>query len=88
MEPPLYIPGRSIRSARKHREVLLARIICSDPSCPEEIEVAVESLDDLDGFVCECGFGFVLAQVAELRETSGAVISLPRRGPARSRRAA
>jgi len=68
--------------------MLLARIICSDPACTEEVEVTVESLDDLDGFVCECGFGFVLAQVSELREASGAVIPLPERRSTRNRRAA
>ena len=68
--------------------MLLARIVCSDPECTEELEVAVERLDQLDGFVCECGHGFVLIDVSSLREPGGSVISLPARRPASARRAA
>jgi hypothetical protein len=68
--------------------MLLARIVCSDPRCPEELEVAIEGLEDLDGFVCECGFGFQLMDVAELREAGGSVIALPARRRAPERRAA
>ena len=67
--------------------MLLARIICSDRDCTEEIEVTVERLDELDGFVCECGHGFVLAEVAELREDA-VVIPLPSPVRARERHAA
>ena len=67
--------------------MLLARIVCSDRECTEEIEVTVEHLDELDGFTCECGHGFVLAEVSELREDA-VVITLPRRVRARERRAA
>jgi hypothetical protein len=68
--------------------MLLARIVCSDPRCTEELEVAIEELDELDGFVCECGFGFVLMEVGELRSTGGSVVSLPKRRRAPERRAA
>lgn len=57
--------------------MLLARIVCSDPDCHEEIEVPIDRLDELDGFTCECGHGFVLASVAELAEPGGEVISIP-----------
>ncbi len=62
----------------------LARIICSDPGCTEEHEIAVNRLVQLDGFACECGFGFVLASVAEVAEPGGEVVSIatPRRGTA------
>jgi hypothetical protein len=43
----------------------LARVICSDPDCYEERELLVGSLAELDGFACECGYGFVLLAVAE-----------------------
>jgi hypothetical protein len=56
--------------------MLLAKIICSDPECYEEIEVPIESLDELDGFTCECSHGFVLASVAELREPGGELVSI------------
>ena len=68
--------------------MLLARIVCSDPSCIEELEVAVEELDELDGFVCECSHGFVLIEVAELRQPGGSLVSIPARRHAPERRAA
>jgi hypothetical protein len=72
--------------------MLLAMLACSDPGCYEEREVAVGDLEELDGLVCECGHGFVLISVSELREPGRAVVALaPRRsGPARrpDRRAA
>jgi hypothetical protein len=70
--------------------MLLAKIVCSDPDCEEEIEVTVESLIKLDGYVCECGHGFVLESVSELKEPGGAVISIATRREdlTRQRRAA
>ena len=56
--------------------MFLVTILCSDPGCDEEREIAVERLSQLDGFSCECGHGFVLAAVAELREAGGEVIAL------------
>jgi DNA-directed RNA polymerase subunit RPC12/RpoP len=41
----------------------VAHIHCSD--CPEEVEVLVDELHELDGLACECGYGFVLESVAE-----------------------
>jgi hypothetical protein len=64
--------------------MLLVTILCSDPDCDEEREIAVERLSELDGFSCECGHGFVLAAVAELREAGGEVIAI---GPRRARAA-
>ena len=68
--------------------MFLATIICSDRGCDEVREVAVERLSELDGFSCECGHGFVLAAVAELRETGGEVIALAPRRARDARRAA
>ena len=60
--------------------MLLATLVCSDPDCTEEIEIAVKRLVQLDGFVCDgCGHGFVLATVSELAAPGGEVISLARR---------
>jgi len=56
--------------------MLLATIICSDPDCHEEIELRIESLEELEGVVCDCGFGFVLASVAEVREPGGELVEL------------
>jgi len=64
-------------------------LVCSDSECTEELEVRVESLDELDGYLCDCGHGFVLLQVAELREAEpGRVVSLPERRRSPARRAA
>jgi hypothetical protein len=68
--------------------MLLARIVCSDPRCTEDLEVAVEDLDELDDFVCECGHGFVLMEVAELRSAGGTLHTLPVRERSARRRAA
>jgi hypothetical protein len=68
--------------------VFLAQIICSDPVCTEELEVTIENLDELDGFLCDCGHGFVLLTVSELRDVSGVVVSLPERRRVSGRRAA
>ena len=56
--------------------MLLATILCSDPGCDQAHEVAVETLDELEGFACDCGHGFVIAAVAELREPGGVVVPL------------
>jgi hypothetical protein len=70
--------------------VFIARIVCSDEACTEELEVTVENLDQLENYLCDCGHGFVLITVSELREAAGpgVVVSLPERGRARTRRAA
>ena len=70
--------------------MFIARIVCSDAACTEELEVMVERLDDLERYLCDCGHGFVLLTVSELRDAPGAgsVVSLPERQRAPSRRAA
>ena len=55
--------------------MLLATIICSDPECTEEVEIAVELLDELDGLSCECGYGYVLLSVSE-RAEPGEVVEI------------
>ena len=61
--------------------MLLAKIICSDPGCEEEHEIAVKRLMQLDGYVCECGYGFVLASVAEVSEPGGEIVSIAKKVP-------
>jgi hypothetical protein len=70
--------------------VFLATIICSDPGCTEEREIAIARLEELEGFACECGHGFVLAAVAELRASGGEVVAIEagRAAAGESRRAA
>ena len=80
----------AIRHGRHDSAMLLARIICSDAACTEELEVTIESLDQVDRYLCDCGHGFVLLTVSELREAParGVVVTLPERRRARARRAA
>ena len=71
---------RTIRWPRHDSGMLLARIICSDWECTEELEVRVEDLDELENYACDCGHGFVLLTVSELREEDrGQLVELPRR---------
>lgn len=64
--------------------MFVATIVCSDPGCDEEREIAVDRIEELDGFACECGHGFVLVAVAEMRESGGEVIAIETgREPAR-----
>jgi hypothetical protein len=67
--------------------MFLVTIVCSDPECSEEREVAVPDLDAVDGYVCECGHGFVVISVSELDQPGG-VLRFPERRPASHRRAA
>ena len=41
-----------------------AHIACSN--CPEEIELVIAELAELDGLTCECGYGFVLLALGEV----------------------
>jgi hypothetical protein len=70
--------------------MLLVTVVCSDPECEEEREIAVEELDAIDADVCDCGHGFVVISVSELAETppAGSLVSLPDRHRSPRRRAA
>jgi hypothetical protein len=70
--------------------MLLVTVVCSDPECIEEREIAVGELDEIENHVCDCSHGFVVVTVSELNEPdlSGSLISLPEREPAPNRRAA
>jgi hypothetical protein len=70
--------------------MLLARILCSDPACDEELEVVVDFVDQVDGLVCDCGHGFVLQSVSSLASKPAPLISLDlrRTAPRRSHRRA
>ena len=60
--------------------MFLARIECSDPECESELELVLEELDELHGLVCDCGYGFVLASVSELRRDDAKVVEIKFRG--------
>lgn len=63
-------------------------VVCS--ACNEETAVVVESIDDVEREVCECGYSFVVLSVAELEPVhvkQGELLDLPRRGAGLSRAA-
>lgn len=67
---------------------LSVAVVCS--ACEQETEVVVESLDDVEREVCECGYSFVVLSVAELEPVyaqKGQLVELPRRGRGLSRAA-
>jgi hypothetical protein len=60
--------------------MLQVKIVCS--SCAEESEVVVESLEDVEREVCECGYSFVVLSVAEFEPVEvkgGELVELRRR---------
>jgi hypothetical protein len=67
--------------------MFVARLICSDADCAEELEVHAGSLEELERLLCDCGCALELiawpdwaddvAEVIALRGRSASV-SLPR----------
>jgi hypothetical protein len=56
--------GESVRRPAHPLSMFLVQLTCSDDACTEEIEAVVEDLSELDGFVCDCGFGTVTLSIA------------------------
>jgi hypothetical protein len=59
----------------------MVHVACSD--CPEELEIVVDELGELDGLGCECGYGFDLVSISEVElvpPRGGEVIELRRVG--------
>lgn len=55
-------------------------VACS--GCPEETEVLVEELDDVDREVCPCGYSYVVLSVSSFEPVyaqRAEVVELPRR---------
>jgi hypothetical protein len=55
-------------------------VACS--GCPEEAEIVVENLDDVDREVCPCGYNYVVLAVSEFEPVyaeRAQVIELPQR---------
>jgi hypothetical protein len=46
--------------------MLMARMLCSDPGCAEELELVVAELAELDDACCECGFGLVVTSISRV----------------------
>ena len=47
--------------------MLLIKRVCSDPACAEELGVITETLDRPEQSGCECGYGLLLLEVAEVQ---------------------
>ncbi len=61
----------------------LVHVICSSQACVEELEIVIDTLDELDRLNCECGYGFSVLSVAEaspVELASGDVLPFARRG--------
>jgi hypothetical protein len=43
--------------------MLLIRVGCS--GCPEDDEVVVATIDEVDSLWCECGYGYLILSVSE-----------------------
>ena len=46
--------------------MLQVTLLCSDEDCAELREVVVESLDELDGLACDCGYGLIALRICEV----------------------
>jgi formate dehydrogenase maturation protein FdhE len=56
------------------------RVACS--SCPEETDLSVEELDDVEREVCSCGYSYVVISVGSfepVHASDARVIEFPRR---------
>jgi hypothetical protein len=62
------------------------KVCCS--GCPEEIELTVEDLDEIDRLSCECGHGWVVISVASFEPVHAAPGELIELRPRRARRLA
>lgn len=62
--------------------MFIVHVTCSDSECAEEHERVVESLEEADDIVCECGYGTVLLTVSEL-DSGAEVIRLRFEQPSR-----
>jgi hypothetical protein len=43
----------------------IAHVICSGQECVEQLEIVVDTLDELERLNCECGYGFEVLSIAE-----------------------
>jgi hypothetical protein len=51
--------------------MLIARMLCSDPGCAEELEIVIAELAELDRACCDCGFGLVVTAISQLEPARG-----------------
>ena len=62
--------------------MFVARLICSDADCAEELEVHAGSVEELERLLCDCGCALELIAWPDWAEDVAEVVALRRR-PAR-----
>ncbi len=63
-------------------DVYIARLICSDEDCAEEIVAQARTLAELETLACDCGCGLaVIGWPNHADEPAEVVVSLSRRAP-------
>ena len=67
---PIHPGGKEDRPDASREDRLL------DPECEGDLEIVIEDLSELGGLTCECGHGFVLTSVSELRPDDAKVVSI------------
>jgi len=67
--------------------VFVARLLCSDPACPDEVSAEARTLRELEALACECGCGLEVIGFPDEVEEAELVVLRPAR-PAELRSAA
>lgn len=56
--------------------MFVARLLCSDTDCAEEQEVLVDTLDELERLLCDCGCALALIAWPDWAQDGGQVVVL------------
>jgi len=62
--------------------VLVARLICSDPACAEELTAEAATLRELEVLACDCGCALEIIGWPDVAEPEAEVVVLHARGHA------
>ena len=60
--------------------VFVARLICSDPACAEELTAEASSLRELEVLACDCGCGLEVLGWPDALDAGAEVLVLHERG--------
>ena len=70
----------SVRGARQHGGMFVARLVCSDAACAAEVTAEGRTLRELEALICDCGCALdVIAWPDWLDEPAEVVTLHPRR---------
>jgi hypothetical protein len=56
--------------------MLVARLICSDPECPETFEARADTLAELEALACDCGCALEIVAWPDVLDASPAPLEL------------